>query len=168
MNRKKQIVSILLILSVLFCVGCTNPSNPPLAKNEDATEGSLVEKDDTSTAEDSQYEKKDAYVKLEFVNEIPYSTVKEFDITIYNYSSDISYCMVSPECGSVSTDKMYLEKENEITYYLPDSMEDLKRDWIVIEYYDQDANLIQDSKISVTYNSDANSVQIFEIQETEE
>lgn len=63
---------------------------------------------------------------------------------------------------------MYLEKENEITYYLPDSMEDLKRDWIVIEYYDQDANLIQDSKISVTYNSDANSVQIFEIQETEE
>ena len=47
-------------------------------------------------------------------------------------------------------------------------MEDLKRDWIVIEYYDQDANLIQDSKISVTYNSDANSVQIFEIQETEE
>lgn len=58
MNRKKQIVSILLILSVLFCVGCTNPSNPPLAKNEDATEGSLVEKDDTSIAEDSQYEKK--------------------------------------------------------------------------------------------------------------
>lgn len=76
--------------------------------------------------------------------------------------------MVSPECGSVSADKMYLEKENEITYYLPDSMEDVKRDWIVIEYYDQDANLIQDSKISVTYNSDANSVQIFEIQETEE
>lgn len=58
MNRKKQIVSILLILSVLFCIGCTNPSNPPLAKNEDATEDSLIEKDDTSIAEDSQYEKK--------------------------------------------------------------------------------------------------------------
>lgn len=167
MNRNKQIIGILLTFSVLFCYGCTTPSDSLSAKNEDSSADFFIEKNDTGTAEEIQNRKADAHVELEFLNGIPYPEVKEVDISIFNYSADISYCMVSSDFGRTSTDKIYLEKQNQITYYLPNFREDQENDRILIKYYDKIANFIKNSEISVTYNKNEKSVEIFEIYETE-
>lgn len=52
----------------------------------------------------------------------------------------------------MSAKKIYLEKENQIRYYFPSDFDGIMSDAIQFEFYDENAKLLDSSKIFMEYN----------------
>lgn len=166
MSKKSILICISIIIIILIGFGCMIIFNGYL--NKSPTTNPVIEKEDTDTVKDSDYETEkeidDAYIQLEYPNKISYPEMKHFDVTISNYPVNTAYCEVSADSGSTSISKIYLEKENQITYYFPDNFDTFIFDTIIFEFYDDNSQLIDDTKITIEYDKDEKQFQIFEMK----
>ncbi len=153
MSRKSILICVLIILILLIGFGCI-------------TAYPQIEKEYKDTMQESEYKTKkdDAYIRLEYPNKISYPEMKQFDITISNYPVNTAYCKISADLGSTSISKIYLEKENQITYYFPDNFDSSMFGTILFEFYDENSQLIDDTKITIEYDKDEKQFQIFEMK----
>lgn len=118
---------------------------------------------EATTQEEQTYEeimRKETTIQLEYPDKISYPGIKKLDIFVTNYPMNAVYCKISTNLGSTSVSKIYLEKENQITYYLPDNFDIYMFDSILFEFYDEYSQFIEGSKIAIHYDMDMKEVQI--------
>ncbi len=149
MSRKNIFLGILIILIIFIGSSrwITSHSN---AKN-DPTVNTVEEIDDVE-------------VNFEYPSKVSYPGIKQFDIKISYYPPIAVYCNISSDLGSTSSDKIYLENENLIIYYFPNTVGTFELDTILFEFYDENDQLITDTKICIEYDKDKKQYLIFDMK----
>lgn len=149
MSRKNFFLCISLILIIFIGSSrwITSYSN---AKN-DPTVNHIEEIDDVE-------------INLEYPSKVSYPGIKQFDIKISYYPPIAVYCNISSDLGSTSSDKINLENENQIIYYFPNTVGTFELDTISFEFYDENDQLVAETKICVEYDKDKNQYLIFNMK----
>ena len=163
MAKKKLLICVLIVLIALISFVSIIMFNACLKKSNNSTANTAINKEDTDETKEGYYEIEPAYIQLEYPNKISYPEMRKFDVIISNCPVVVSYCKIAVDFGNISKNKIYLEKENKITYNFADNFEGLT-DIISFEFYDENAQFIADSKIAVQYDKDEKNFQIFEIK----
>lgn len=168
MSKKSILICISISLIILIGFGCMIIFKGNSNKSKSPSTNPVIEKEDTDTVKESDYETEkeidDAYIQLEYPNKISYPEMSQFDVTITNYPVNTAYCEISADIGSTSISKIDLEKENQIIYYFPDNFDTYMFDSIMFEFYDENSQLIDNTKITIEYDKDEKQFQIFEMK----
>ena len=131
-----------------------NPASCSIIKGDIGIGISLIEKSLSRT--------RDNGIQLDYPSLISYPQMEQFDITIYNYSVNAAYCKVSAEFGKMSVNKIYLGKENQMTYYFPEGLSHFVFDSIRLEFYDENAKLVDNIKLYMEYSEEAEHFQVIQ------
>lgn len=162
MNRKRKLICMLIFCIISISFGYIIMFNGYFVKSKDPTVYSSREKEDMRTIKNHLYEEDELYIQLLYPNQLSYPEMRTFDILISNYPFNSKYCKISTNFGNTSVSRINLEKDNRITYSLPDNFDRLTHDIILFEFYDENSQLIGNSKIAVEYEKDKKQCQIFE------
>lgn len=169
-------ITVYLALFLFILYGCMNasekdseiPSNTLTAEPRHQTEqqgGNHSESDITNYDGDSNYtEVSDFLITLEYPTKALFAIAEQIDINISQYPASAVYCVVSTIQGGISSRKLILETESNVTYYFHGNPDPITYDSISFEFYDLSNQLVADTTVFIEYNEDTQMYFLFEIK----
>lgn len=164
---KNGIKKCVWIVLVLIGFGSMAISNRTAKENEKTMVKSVLECANADTLKEGFYvalSDDTARIQLEYPSMISYLEIKKFDILISYYPANAVYCKISSDLGKTSLSKLYLKQGNQISYYFPDHLDNFIVDTVSLAFYDENQKLMEDHKISIAFDKDAEQFEIFEIE----
>ena len=104
-------------------------------------------------------ELEDTDFSMEYPSEIS-ANFKSFDVTITNYKSDMYYCNIYADYGTILNQELTLSTEDSFSYNPPDN---LFFDTITIKIYNRSAQLLGSYKLHMSLGVDKTNYNIFMI-----
>ena len=149
-NMGKKYLSCILVFFILLALSsCKTVSHQ---NNDEETESQILHEEIESQTLHEETESQTLHeVLLEYPIKMPYIAIK-FAITISHFPASAKYCNISSFCGGLPVKKISLDDGNQFEYYFPSSEESFDFDKVVLEFYDENEQLVADANILIKYD----------------